>query len=106
MNRRRIASARVDGHGLYVELSDGSRGWFPLGFAPRLDLARQGQLVNLELREEGEFVYWPDLDDGLELREIERWIFPIPEDVNPPHGCERMLAASSVSRWWVRARST
>jgi hypothetical protein len=94
----RITNVRLVDHALHLELSDGRRGWFPLGYAPRLDLARPEQLARFELREDGEFLYWPDLDDYLSLAEIERWIFPVPADVHPPHSCDRMVATLREGR--------
>ncbi len=88
---RHIVSARVENHTLALELSDGTRGWFPLGHAPRLDLAREGQLNRFEVSVDGGSIYWPELDDHLSLTEIEHWILPIPEDIDPPHACDQVL---------------
>ena len=53
---------------LVVALVDGRKVSVPLVWFPRLTKATRSQLENYEFLDDGEGIYWPDLDEDMSVR--------------------------------------
>jgi hypothetical protein len=63
-------SVRVTAERVYIELSDGREVGVPLARFEFLHNAPPESLANWQIEPRGFAVYWPDLNDGLEVRHL------------------------------------
>ena len=72
LDRPQVAakSVRITDERIYVELSDGREIGVPLARFEFLRGATSQALANWQIEPRGFAVYWPDLNDGLEIQHL------------------------------------
>lgn len=74
MSNDTVVRVEFSGDTVYLHLADGRIVGNPLAWHPWLEAASDSQRVNVEYYELS--VYWPDLDDGLDVDEMIKGIPP------------------------------
>jgi len=88
-SRLRILDARVENGILHVVSPSFDRLEIPASEIPVLKVAEGAQLQNLEIDEDGAFIFWPDLDVHLGWTQLQEVINPLrqkSEDFNKRYG--------------------
>ena len=68
----RAVRVHVDDKGLTIDLADGRRLIVPLTWSPRLLHATPEQRRNCQLIGDGQGIYWPDVDEDLNVEGLLR----------------------------------
>ena len=66
-HRPRIEHIFIDSEALHVHLADGREIKAPLAWFPRLVLGSPAERNHYQLRDEGQAIHWPDLDEDIDL---------------------------------------